>query len=196
MFIRVKKVKKGEKVYEYAHLVSGEWRKRRVRLVTAGTNRGKGSKKEVRKFNNSVHKYHGLVGRVYRFTEKDKKVNHTAHFENALNSGKIEEVYKSLVQKELESRNFVLDKGIYFRDGLFVDLNRLMVHDGRGDVVLKLSEHSGYFCTHTLRELFAINKIQGRSEGMYFMRKLKQTGLDVKPEEFFKIASMMLEKKE
>lgn len=189
MFIRVKKVKSGEKEYEYAHLVSGEWRKRRVTLLSRGLQHGKGSKKEVRKFNNSIHKYHGLIGRVYRFTNKEK----TSEL-NFFDNSKTVDIYKTLIKRELDSRGFILKDELYLKEGLFVDLNRLIVHDGRNDVVLKLKDNSGYFCSHTLRELFSIDKINGRNDGLYLMKKFKQTGIDVTPEEFFKIVSMMLEK--
>ena len=33
MYIRVKKVKRGDKTYEYAHLVNGQWKKRRIKTI-------------------------------------------------------------------------------------------------------------------------------------------------------------------
>src|SRR3989338_10247690 len=135
MFIRVKKVKKRSgKVYEYAHLVRGIWRKRRLTSDAQGNRR-------FRKFNNSVHDYQKFLGRVYRF-EKNKDIDF-GDFEDYVNKNKTEDIYRKLIGDELLCRGFKFRKGIYVIGGLHVDLDRIIVHDGKSDVVIKLQDFSG-----------------------------------------------------
>ena len=79
-------------------------------------------------------------------------------------------------------------------NNLYVDLNRLIVHNGKKDVVIKLQEKSGHLCSKTLEELFKIENINGRYEGMQLLKKLKMVGLKLKPEEFYLLAQKMIKK--
>src|SRR3989338_11390249 len=100
MFIRVKKVKNKNIVYEYAHLVKGIWKKRKINK--------KLDKKVIREYNNSVHKYKKILGRVYRFEQKcNIELNdHTKNFQELIKEKNIKEIYKTLIEYELIKRGF------------------------------------------------------------------------------------------
>ncbi len=194
MFIRIKKVKKGSgKIYEFAQLVVGMWRQKRI--VRLHENKWK-----FRRFNNSLHKYKGFLGRVYRF-EEAKKIEEQGrisrkNFEDFVVNKNIEEIYKYLVENELVNRGFSYKGKVLVNRGVFVDLERLIVHDGKGDVVIKLGEVGGYLCSLTLRELFNIKKIDGRVEGMYLMKKLRMAGIKLSSEQFFVLVDKLLKEGE
>jgi len=188
MFIRVKKVKKERGEYEYAHLVSGIWRRKRlVRDI---------NEKKFRKYNNSIHKYEGMIGRVYRFENK-KEIGLAeflgCRFEDFVVSKNTEDIYAALIQYELCCCGFKEINGVYHGGRMFVDLNRLIVHDGCNDVVLKIQERSGYLCSLSLRGLFDIKKISGRYEGILLMKKLKMAGVKINADDFFVLVNKMLE---
>ena|SRR3989344_3840208 len=185
MFIRVKKVKKRSgKVYEYAHLVRGVWRKRRLTSDTQGNRR-------FRKFNNSIHDYQKFLGRVYRFEKLDKDIDFDG-FEDYVCKNKTEDIYKKLVEFELLCRGFKLRKGVYVIGNLHVDLRRSIVHDGKSDVVIKLQDLGGYLCSSTLDDLFQVKKISNRYEGLYLMKKLKAVGIKLDSDQFFILADKLL----
>ena len=189
MFIRVKKVKKRNgRVYEYAHLVHGIWRKRRLKKGL--------EKNKFIKFNNSVHKYKGIIGRVYRF-ENNKQINFDnffdAGFESFVENNVIEDIYKKLIEYELVSRNFRKIGKVYSKSGIFVDLDRLIVHNGKSDAVIKLNDFSGYLCSLNLEDLFKIKKIENKYEGIYLVKKMKSLGIKISPENFFILANKLLE---
>lgn len=187
MFIRVKKVKKRSgKIYEYAHLVKGVWKRRKLIRTEEG--------RKFKHFNNSVHKYSDFLGRVYRFEDK-QELDFEIFFDNFkdfVNNNEISEVYKKLIEFELLSRGFNDKKGVLHNSGLFVDLKRNCVHDGKGDVVVKIKKHSGYICNKNLEELFEINKIQNKAGGVYLLKKFKSLGMDITPENFYLIADKLL----
>ena len=189
MFIRLKKVKKRDKkIYEYAHLVHGVWRKRRSIIKE-----GKGG---FRKFNNSIHSYKGFLGRVYKFDD-EKKVEFDSFFSdfrNFVNKNEVNKIYEKLLEYELLSRGFAKKRGLFVNEGIFVDLNRLIVHNGRGDVVVKLRAFSGCLCSFTLNELFKVDKVTNRYEGMYLMKKLKAVGIALSGEQFFILVDELLKK--
>ncbi|MBS3174680.1 hypothetical protein J4440_02260 [Candidatus Woesearchaeota archaeon] len=206
-FIRIKKVKKNSgKVYEYAHLVEGIWRKKRIvrpnlryqtnemSPQTLAINQTKKNYK-FRKFNNSLHKYKKFLGRVYNYRDKDKREFEDMFgisFKDFVNSSNINEIYKKLIDFELLCRNFSYKYNILYKDGFFVDLNRLIVHNGKEDVVLKISKRSGYLCSLSLEELFKIDKVGGRDEGMHLMKKLRMVGIELNPEQFYILAEKLL----
>lgn len=188
MFIRVKKVKKRNgKVYEYAHLVSGTWKRRRLKELEG--------KRFFKKFNNSIHNYKKFVGRVYRFDnlkEKDFDEFLGESFGEFVKDRNVEEIYRKLIEYELMCCGFRRKKGIYVNKNVFVDLNRLVVHDGKSDVVVKLKDFSGYLCSLNLDELFRIQKISGRYEGVYFLKKLRMTGIELNAEQVYVLVEKML----
>lgn len=190
MFIRVKKVKKRNgKVYEYAHLVQGAWRKRRQIIKEDGWG--------FRKFNNSVHDYKGFLGRVYRL--EDKKIDFNdffSDFAKFVDKNDVENIYKKLLEYELLSRGFFRKKGIFTNKEIFVDLNRMIVHNGRDDVVIKLRDFSGCLCSKTLGDLFEIKKVSNRHEGIYLMKKLKAVGVMLNSDQFFTLADRLLKENE
>ena len=190
MFIRLKKVKKRNgKVYEYAHLVRGVWRRKRLRREGEG-------KKSFVGYNNSVHKYSGFIGRVHRFDKIKEKLNSDkffdGEFKNFVNCSEIENIYEKLIEYELLSRGFIKRGKVLNSGNIFVDLNRKIVHDGNSDVVIKLKDFGGYLCSLNLDELFSIKNIQNKQDGIYLMKKLRQNGINLKPDEFYLLAEKML----
>ncbi len=190
MFIRVKRVKKSSgKVYEYAHLVHGIWRKRRQIFKDDGN-------KGFRKFDNSVHKYNKFLGRVYRFGVLDEKLTLKDYlgtdFENFVNDKDVESVYNALLSYELIIRGFKKRKKLYYKNNLFVDLHRLIVHDGRTDAVIKINEFSGYLCSTNLESLFDIKKIANRNEGMYLLKRLRMVGIKLDADHFYILVNKLI----
>ncbi len=184
MFIRCKKVKKSSgHEYEYAHLVKGEWKTKRRKQTKTGT--------KYTKYNNSIHQYTKTLGKVHRYIQSNKDIE---NFEEEIqNLEKIEEVYRHLLKTKLENLDFKKKTdNIYTKDGIYVDMDRLMVHDGKTDVVLKVSKKSGYLCGYTLEKLFEIKKIENRHEGIHLLKKLRMTGIELKPEEFYLLAQKMI----
>ncbi len=187
MFIRVKKVKNEGREYEYAHLVRGIWRRKRL---VRGVN-----KKRFREYNNSIHKYDSIIGRVHRFENKKE-----AEFEEFLGCGfdefvtnnNVEDIYRGLISYELYCCGFKEIENVYCGGRIFVDLNRLIVHDGCNDVVLKIQETGGYLCSLSLRELFDIKKITGRYEGVLLMKKLRMAGVKISADNFFILVNKIL----
>lgn len=188
MFIRVKKVKKRNgKVYEYAHLVSGTWKRRRLKEEEG--------KRFFKRFNNSVHNYKKFIGRVYRFEnmkELDLEEFLNDGFGDFVENNNVGEIYRKLLEYELICCGFGKRKGVYFNKNIFVDLNRLVVHDGKSDVVVKLKDFSGYLCSLNLDELFKIQKISGRYEGVYFLKKLRMAGIELNAEQVYALVEKML----
>ena len=181
MYIRVKKVKRGDKTYEYAHLVNGQWKKRRIKTIEG--------KRTYKQYNNSVHKYKGIIGKVYRL-EKIKEIE--LNFYDLIMQKNVEEIYNILIENELKKRGFEENKGILIKDNLHADLKRLIIHDGKKDAVIKLQEKSGYLCSKTLEELHNIKNINGRYEGLQLLKKLRMIGIKLKPEEFYLLAQKMV----
>lgn len=186
MFIRVKKVKKRSgKVYEYAHLVRGVWRKKRIKREEG--------KIRFRKFNNSIHKYSQFLGKVYRSDEKSKEVDFKRYFnEEQVKILEIEEIYRNLIEYELLCRGFVNQRGVLIKDQNCVDLKRLIVHDGKGDIVIKLKDMGGYLCALNLEGLFKIKKISNKYEGMELLKRFKSLGIQLEPDQFFILADRLL----
>src|SRR3989338_7259540 len=122
MFIRVKKVKKlGGGVYEYAHLVRGVWKRKKLIKIEG--------KRKFKQFNNSVHKYSKFLGRVYRFENKkelDFEEFFYGGFEGFVKINGIVDIYKKLIEYELACRGFNNKGRILFNSRLFVDLDRLV----------------------------------------------------------------------
>ncbi len=188
MFIRIKKVKKRNgKEYEYAHLVQGIWKRKRLK-----ENEGK---RYFKKFNNSLHKYKRFIGRVYKFENKNIDFEEFlgSNFEEFVNKCSVSDIYKKLLEYELIRRGFKKRKEIYSRDNLFVDLNRLIVHDGKSDVVIKLRDVGGYLCSLNLDELFNIKKISNKYEGLYLLKRLRMAGIKLDADQFYILAEKMLE---
>ncbi len=188
MFIRVKKVKKENgREYEYAHLVRGIWRRKRIIRVD--------KTKKFRKYNNSIHKYNGIIGRVYRFDNK-KDISFSdflgCGFEDFAAKNDVEEIYRKLIEYELVCCGFKKIRNVYHGGRLFADLNRLVVHDGCNDAVLKIQERSGYLCSHSLKELFDIKKISGRYEGILLMKRLRMAGVVINADNFFALINRLL----
>lgn len=191
MFIRVKKVKKSSgKIYEYAHLVRGIWRKRRLFFEEGGNRR-------FRKYNNSVHRYYKFLGRVYKFGYT-KDINYDDFFDDFqdfVSKNKVDDIYKKLIEYELLARGFKLNRGVFIMNNVHVDLKRLIVHDGSNDVVAKLGNFSGYLCSITLDDLFSVKKISNRHEGIYLMKKLKAIGIKLNHDQFFILADKLLKER-
>ena len=190
MFIRVKSVKKDSgKIYEYACIVHGFWKRKRLRKDESGN-------RFFKNFNNSIHKYHGFLGKVHRFQDITTKINLEEHlgmgFGEFIEKHNVDDIYKKLLEFELISRGFRKNKGIYIKNKIFVDFNRLIVHDGKNDVVIKLRDKSGYLCSLNLDELFKINKISGRYEGIYLMKRLKMVGIELNAEQFYILVEKLL----
>ncbi|MBI2148712.1 hypothetical protein HYU23_03455 [Candidatus Woesearchaeota archaeon] len=188
MFIRVKKVKKRSgKIYEYAHLVNGIWKRRKI-VNVEGIRRFK-------QFNNSVHKYNKFLGRVYRFRDKKEGVGSEEFFrdfEDFVNKNNIDSIYRGFVGYELFCRGFRKIGDVYKKENIFVDLNRLIIHDGKNDVVIKLNDVGGYLCSLNLEELFRIKKIENKYEGVYLMKRLKAVGINLNSNQFYFIADKLL----
>ena len=190
MFIRLKKVKKRSgKEYEYAHLVRGVWKKRK-KVVTS-------ERVFIKNFNNSVHRYSKMLGRAYRF-EKIRDLDFSAFlgtdFENFTENNSVEEIYKKLLEYELVCRGFKKINGVYNCGRIYVDLGRLIIHDGKRDVVLKLNERGGYLCSLNLNDLFNIKSVNGRYEGIHLMKKLKMCGVNMGADNFYFLVNSLLKK--
>lgn len=188
MFIRVKKVKKRSgKVYEYAHLVHGTWKRKRLK--------DEGGRRYFKKFRNSVHNYRGFIGRVYKFEnlkDLDLKEFLGSSFEEFVGNSDVGNIYKNLLEYELICRGFRKKDNVCFRENVFVDFNRLIVHDGKSDVVIKLKDFGGYLCSFNLDELFNIKKISNRYEGIYLLKRLRMVGISLSPEQVFVLVEKML----
>ena len=187
MFIRVKKVKKGDEIYEYAHLVSGVWKRKKLKNFEMG--------RKFVKFNNSVHNYGDFLGRVYRLQEVERNVelkNYLGDFKEFVNNKDVKGIYGELIGYELYCRGFNKIHGVFVRNNLHVDLKRKVVHDGSKDVVIKMKDFSGYLCSLTLENLFQINKIQNRYDGIYLVKKLRSIGIELSPDNFYILADKLL----
>ena len=187
MFIRVKKVKKKSGIYEYAHLVSGVWRRKRLKTFD--------DKRKFVKFENSIHKYGGFLGRVYRFHDSKKEIgfeNYFGNFREFVEKNNIEDIYKKLISYELLCSDFKDVSGIFINKNLHVDLNRFVVHGGSKDVVIKMKDFSGYLCSLTLENLFQIKKIESKYDGVYLLKKLKSIGIQLNPDNFYVLANKLI----
>lgn len=182
MYIRVKKVKKKSgKVYEYGHLVLSKWRKR-------AKIRG-GSKKPVQK-------YQKLIGRVYRyspsyFTEFEDFVG--GDYKEFVEKSNVKEVYGKFLEYELISCGFKKIGKVLAHNGLFVDLERLIVYNHKGEAIIKVGEKSNYLCSLNLEELFKFEYLTGKQDGMQLLKKLRMAGIKIEPENFFILAKKMLD---
>lgn len=176
MFIRVKKVKD----YEYAYLVNSKWRKRaKIR----------GMKKWPE------HKYLGHIGRVYRFEPSyfcDFSDFIGGDFKLFLEKFGVCEVYKKFIEYELINCGFKKNNDLYYNGKVIIDFSKLMVHCNGKEAVVKINREKGYICSLYLEELFKINKINGRVEGINLMKRLKQVGAKIDPEDFYFLVKKLL----
>ena len=180
MFIRVKKVIKGGREYEYAYLVNSKWRKRAKR---------KGMNKWPE------HIYLGHIGRVYRFEPSyfasfEEFVG--GNFEEFLDNCLIEEIYRKFMEYELFSCGFKKNGSLYQNNGVFVDFDRLMVHCGGKEAVVKIRKNRGYICSCYLEGLFKIKNVEDRATGMDLMKRIKQLGIDLEPKNFYLLVKKMI----
>ena len=109
-------------------------------------------------------------------------------FQDFVDKNDANKIYKVLIGCELFSRGFLKRGDIWFRNGLFIDLNRLVVHDSKKDAVIKLKSFGGYLCNLTLQELFNIKKIENRYDGIYLMKKIRSFGITLSADQFFILA--------
>ena len=173
-------IKKNGKKYEYAYLVSSKWRKRAKK-------KGMGRWPE--------HKYQKHVGRVYRF-EPDYFCNFEEFIGGDFNlfiiNNQVSEIYKKFIEYELINSGFKKNGDLYYNENIFVDFNKLMVHCNGKEAVVKINKERGYICSLYLEELFKIEKLNGRVEGMELMKRLKQVGAKIEPEMFYSLVKKML----
>ena len=175
MFIRVKRVKNGySQEYEYAYLIQGIWKK------------GK---------SNSKHIYHGILGPVYKLSNQlDYSFEDAFHtkFFDFIQTKTTKEIYTQLIVLELINCGFRHKNNVYYKDHIIVDLNRLIVHNQGKDVVLKTKNIGGYICSKTLEELYSFEQIRGRSEGLMLIKKLKQMGIKLEPNDFYELITKIM----
>ena len=180
MFIRVKKVIKAKREYEYAYLVNSKWRKRAKR-------KGMGKWPE--------HIYLGHIGRVYRFEPSyfcDFSDFIGGDFDKFIEKNQINEIYKKFIEYELINSGFKKNGSLYFNGNVIVDFSKLMVHCNGKEAVVKINKERGYICSLYLEELFKITNINGRVEGMELMKRLKQVGAKIGPELFYNLVKKMM----
>ena len=144
-----------------------------------------------RKFKNSVHNYKKFLGRVYRFGDNKINLSHE-DFKDIVSKNEIGEIYKKILEFELGKRGFIQKGRIFVNNGVFVDLERQIVYDKKGDVVVKMLDKSGYLCSSTLEELFKIDNINGRRDGIWLMKKLRMAGINLEPQNFYLLADRLL----
>ncbi|GEM_PF-3013599 len=191
MFVRMKGVKKKNgALYEYAHLVHGIWRRRRVQVSDSG-------EKQLRPYRNSVHKYAQFLGRVYRFHEVREISTLDSFcggsFSNFVATATPEQIYTRLLAHTLLTQGFRQYHHVFLYGSLVVDLSRKLVHDGNQDIVLKLQQRSGYLCSYTLEQLFQIQSIRNRIEGVTLLRALQSVGIVLSSDHFFCLADRFLQ---
>ncbi|MBS3168214.1 hypothetical protein J4216_03760 [Candidatus Woesearchaeota archaeon] len=187
MYIRLKKVKKGKgSVYEYAHLVEGVWKKRKqIKEEIQGP--------KFRRFNNSTHKYIRFLGRVYHFEEDLMRGDQDLKdFENLIKNLSVKELYYILIGNILLSRGFIKKENAFFNGDFSVDLNSFTIRRLDQEVVLKLLKRGGYLCKYSLEELFKVDRVNNREEGLFFMKKLKMVGIELNANLFFILVSKLL----
>ncbi len=179
MFIRIKKIRKKGKVYEYAHLVEGLWKKKKEGDLTC----------------NSRQIYKAILGPVFRF----QKVSSfeleeflTVSFKKFLETHSLFEIYGTLLGYVLFCRGFKNLDGLFLKEGIFVDFEKRVVCCGKKNVVLKVEDVGGYICQFTLTALFEIKKIQTKKEGLLLLRSLKRVGIHLQPDQFFLLVDKLL----
>ncbi|MBI5392146.1 hypothetical protein HZB00_04045 [Candidatus Woesearchaeota archaeon] len=180
--------KRNGNVYEYAHLVHGIWKQRRLSVESG--------KRTFHSYKNSVHEYSRFMGRVYRFQDLYVELSfadlYGYSFSEFVQDHSLSAIYSRLIEHRLLCRGFIRKENVLQYGSLFVDLERLIVHDGERDTVLKLNPISGYLCSHTLIDLFQIQKIQTRLEGKSLLQKLRAAGITLTPVDFFVLADKLL----
>lgn len=99
-----------------------------------------------------------------------------------------------LVRHELVRHGFSEKEGVYFLNGLFVNLNNKAVHDSKGrGVVLRLND--GFLCDYHLNELIGqAYDPEEQVKGMKLANLLVSAGLKVRPENFVELYKKLQEK--
>ena len=190
MYIRIKRVrKKNGKVYDYAHLIEGVWKKKKKVLIDG--------KKSFKGFNNSVQKYRVFLGRVYicNITNSQPFENFFGcEFNDFVRDNNVEQVYLSLVKYELLIRGFKEINEKLIKDGFVVDLKKKSFSDSSRELVFKLGERGGYLCNYTLEKVLEVKKIKNKQEGINLMKNIKSAGIKLDGDQFFALANKLLEK--
>lgn len=175
MFIRVKKIRKKDKLYQYAYIVENRWRKRPKRGK-------KGARQKVKSY----------LGRVYFLDKKDDK-----DFFEHYNIKDIDEYIKNnksriineLIKLELINHGFKEKNELLFLNNIFFEIknNKIYSTDERNvknkKVVLKLNE--GFLCNKTINSL-----VMGKSvdkDGYKFARAFVDAGINIPKELFVKL---------
>jgi len=174
MFIRVKKIRKKGKVYEYAYIVENRWRKRLKRGK-------KGARQSVKSY----------LGRVYFFDKKDDK-----NFFEYYNIKDIDEYVKNnkskiineLIRLELINHGFKEKDELLFFNNIFFDIKNNEVYSTNEKniknkkIVVKLND--GFFCNETINNL--LKGKFGDDAGYKFARAFVDAGINI-PKELFVI---------
>lgn len=175
MFIRVKKIRKKDKLYQYAYIVENRWRKRLKRGK-------KGSRQKVKSY----------LGRVYFPDKKDNK-----DFFEYYNIKDIDEYVKNnksriineLIRLELINHGFKEKDEILSFNNISFDIrnNEVYSTDERNiknkKIVLKLND--GFLCNETINNL--VKRRFGDDAGYKFARAFVDAGINIPKELFVKL---------
>jgi len=163
-FIRIKKIRKKDKIYSCAYLVENKWRKR----LKGGK---KGSRQKVKAY----------LGRIYEYP----KVNETDFIEHYSIDDLKEYVNKDyskiiidLVLWEFHTHNIN-------KDDFEIDFNKKIVNRNKRKAVIMMNE--GFLCSHTLRNLMNFKIKEDEKIGYVFAKTIVEAGVDVPEELFVKI---------
>lgn len=123
------------------------------------------------------------LGRIYKF-EKIKD------FEFEIKEDSYKDSLISLYINELKRHGFRKRGGVFYRKNCFADLEGLNVFDKNGKKSV-LQVNAGFICDYSLKELFNL-KFEDKEEfKKEFAKKLVLSGLDVKPEVFVGLYSLI-----
>ena len=183
MFIRIKKIRKKDKVYQYAYIVENRWRKRPKRGR-------KGARQKVK----------GYLGRVY-FPDKQESKDFFEHYNINDIEGYVKDnkhnrtrIVNELVKLELINHGFKEKEGILFFNSIFFDIGNNELHSinekniKNKKVVLKIND--GFMCNETINKL--VKGSFGDETGYEFAKAFVDAGINIPKELFVKLYESMV----
>lgn len=185
MFIRIKRIKKNDKVYPYAYVVANRWMKRAKR-----------SRQTVKKY----------LGKVY-FLDKQNNNNFFEFYsitdvKDYVENNSKKKIINDLIRFELinhgfkKQDNFFVNNNIYFdrnNNELFINNEKINKKDTNDDNInnekiknkkIVLAMNEGFLCNETIRKLFSRFEGDEKEVGFKLANAFVEAGLKI-PEELF-----------
>lgn len=164
MYIRTKRIKKGE----YAYLVESKW---------------------DRRSNSSNQKFSQYLGFVYspkkQFNLQIHDTTKITNLNQYLESNQTSTIFRDLITTDLLNHNFIRNKDLLESEGYYVNLRDFKVFNSKlKPCVIKLN--NGYLCDYTLKNLF--NVLPSNTNELEFGKKLArvviESGIEIDKELF------------